>query len=64
MTTFIKLTPQNATQYIGYTIVFKTRGEYITKKILKTNKKTIKIDHSELKNNLQIITRNINVIIE
>lgn len=64
MASFIKLTPQNVNQYVGYTIVFKTRNEYITKKIIKANEKSIKIDHPNLKNNLQIITRDVYVIIE
>jgi len=63
---FIKLTPDNAYQYVGSDIIFKTRNEHIIKKILGVSdtSKTIYIDHPDLNNTLQIVTRNVYVIID
>lgn len=62
----IRLIPENARYYIGYEIIFKTRGNHIVKKILDISKtcKSIKIDHPDLQNNLQIVSREVYVIIE
>jgi hypothetical protein len=62
----IKLTPENVFQYIGYEIIFKTHNNYIIKRIISVSKsgKSIQIEHPELQNNLQIISRNVYVIIE
>lgn len=60
----VRLTQQNASKYIGYEILFKTRGIHIVKKILGVNNASIKIDHSDLHNQLQIITRRVFVLIE
>lgn len=61
----LKLTPANAHQYVGYEIQFKTRGTTITKRILGVSDTgmSITIDHPDLKNCLQIVTRNVYVII-
>jgi hypothetical protein len=61
----LKLTPANAHQYIGYEIRFKTRGTTMTKRILGVSDTgmSITIDHPDLKNCLQIVTRNVYVII-
>ena len=61
----LKLTPANAHQYIGYEIRFKTRGTTMTKRILGVSDTgmSITIDHPDLKNRLQIVTRNVYVII-
>ena len=61
----IRLTPANVSTYIGYEIEFKTRGEIVTKKIINVSDtgKTITIDHPDLKNNLEIVSRNIFVIL-
>jgi len=45
----IRLTPENAYKYIGYQIMFKTRGEYIIKKIIRLNPSGAVIDHPDLK---------------
>lgn len=61
----IKLTPENAIHYIGSEILFKTRGNnHVIKKILRVSKsgKSIKIDHPDLQDCLQIVTRNVYVI--
>lgn len=62
----IKLTPENVSEYIGREIIFKTRDNHIIKRILNvTNSgKTIIIDHPDLKNTLQIVTRNVYAILE
>ena len=62
----IRLTPENVRYYIGYEIIFKTRGDHIIKKILDISKscKSIKIDHPDLQNSLQIVSREVHVIIE
>ena len=59
---FIRLTTRNAHLYLNYPIVFKTRGEYIIKKILGVNQKTIRVDHPDLHNNLDI-SREIYVLV-
>jgi hypothetical protein len=46
----VRLTPENAYKYIGYQIMFKTRGEYIIKKIIRLNPSGAVIDHPDLKN--------------
>ena len=60
----IRLTPENAAQYIGREIVFKTRGNRITKKILGVSNtgKSIKIDHPDLNNSLEIVSRIVHVV--
>ncbi len=60
----IRLTPENAAQYIGREIVFKTRGNQITKKILGVSNtgKSIKIDHPDLNNSLEIVSRIVHVV--
>ena len=60
----VKLHSENAYQYIGYEILFKSRGSSIIKKIISATDTSVKIDHPDLKNSLQILTRNIHVIIE
>lgn len=62
----IKLTTDNVFQYIGYDIIFKTRESHIIKKIISVSKtgKSITIDHPDLKNQLEIVSRNVYVIID
>ena len=59
----IRLTPDNVTAYIGREILFKTRGSYIVKRILRVSDtgKTIYIDHPDLKDSL-VLSRKIYVI--
>jgi hypothetical protein len=61
----IRVTPDNVHQYIGYEIRFKTRGEYIVRQIMSVSNtgKTIQIDHPDLQNAVQIVTRKVTVII-
>jgi hypothetical protein len=59
----IKLTKENASKYIGYDIIFKSRKNKIIKKIINISQNTIKIDHPDLNNSLDI-NRRIFVIIE
>ena len=58
----IRLTPDNVRYYINYQILFKSRGKYI----LKTSRsgKSIKIDHPDLQNCLQIVSREVYVILD
>jgi hypothetical protein len=62
----IKLTPENVHQYIGYNILFGTRNNYIVKKILGVSKtgKSIQIEHPDLQNSLEIVSRNVYVIVK
>ena len=60
----IRLTPENASKYIGFEILFKTRGNHIVKKIISTKNNSVKIDHPDLKNNLQIVSRKVYVIVD
>ena len=59
----IRLTPDNVFQYISYEIIFKTRNKYIVKRILSVSNtgKSIKIDHDDLQNSLQIVSRKVYV---
>jgi hypothetical protein len=62
----IKLTPENVRNYVGFEILFKTRNKHIVKKILNVSEsgKTIYIDHNDLKNSLEIVKRNVYVILK
>jgi hypothetical protein len=62
----IKLTPENVRNYIGFEILFKTRNKHIVKTILNVSEsgKTIYIDHNDLKNSLEIVKRNVYVILK
>jgi hypothetical protein len=62
--TLVKLTPENVRNYIGRNVVFKTRKTRIVKKIISVSYtgKTICIDHPDLGNHLQIVTRVVHVI--
>jgi hypothetical protein len=62
----IKLTPENASKYLGYNILFVSRNQYITKKILGVSKtgKSIQIEHPDLKNSLEIVSRKVYVILK
>tara|TARA_Y100000389_G_C17217342_1_gene391569 strand:+ start:125 stop:319 length:195 start_codon:yes stop_codon:yes gene_type:complete len=61
----IKLTPENSKFYVDSTIVFKTRGRKcfcIIQRVSESGK-TIYIDHPDLQNSLQIVSRCVYVII-
>jgi len=63
----IRLTQQNSHKYIGYEILFKTRGSHIVKKIVGVTNTSVKIDHPDLHNQLQISSeksRKVFVIVE
>jgi len=63
----ILLTPTNVFQYIGHEIIFETRGTHIIKRIISVctqTGKTIKIEHPDLKNNLEIVKRKVYVILK
>ena len=59
----VRLTQKNASKYIGYEILFKTRDKHIVKKILGINNTSVKIDHPDLHNQL-LISRKVYVLIE
>ena len=60
----VRLTQKNVSEYIGYEILFKTRGKHEVKKILGINNTSVKIDHPDLHNQLQIVSRKVFVIVE
>ncbi len=62
--TLVKLTPENVRNYIGKSIVFKTRKTRIVKKIISVSDtgKTVYIDHPDLGNQIQIVTRVVHVL--
>jgi hypothetical protein len=62
----VKLTPENARNYIGKNVVFNSRKTQIVKTIISVSEsgKTISIDHPDLGNNLQIVTRSVHVMDE
>ena len=61
----VKLTPANVMQYIGSEIFFQTRGNQVTTVIrgVSPSGKTIYISHPDLKNNLEIVSRNVYVML-
>lgn len=61
----IRLTEENVHQYLGSEIIFKTRDQHIIKRILSVSPsgKSIRIDHEDLHNSLEIISRHVYVII-
>jgi hypothetical protein len=62
----VRLTPNNACQYIGHDIIFTTRNKRTVKRIIAVSNtgKSIQIDHPDLQNSLQIVTRKVYVIVE
>ena len=62
----IRLTSDNVRYYIGSEILFKSRGKCIVKTILNVSNScnSIKIDHPDLHNNLQIVSRKVYIIID
>ena len=62
----VKINPSNIFNYENQFIIFKTRNEYKTRKILKISKsgKTVTIDLPDLKNCLEITSRNVYVILD
>ena len=61
----IRLTPYNVQQYIGHDIVFNHNNKQIMRRILgvSSGRKTVKIEYPPLQNNLQIVSRNIRVVL-
>lgn len=61
----VKLTPENVVLYIGRDILFKTRKTRTIKRIMGVSNsgKTIQIDHPDLQNKLQIVSRNVYAIV-
>lgn len=62
----IRLTPENASQYVGYSILFKSRNELQLSKILDVSDsgKSVQIQHNDLESRLQTVSRKIYVIVE
>lgn len=60
----IRLTPENVSNFKGREILFKTRGKHIVKEILGFTKTSVKIDHPDLQNRLEIVSRKVYVINE
>jgi microsomal dipeptidase-like Zn-dependent dipeptidase len=58
-----RLTPQNAHGYIGYEVLFKSRGASIVKKLISVSKTSVQVDHPDLCNNLAF-SRRIYVLVE
>ena len=63
--TLVRLTPENVKNYIGYKIIFKSRGRMLAKNIINASPsgKSIKIEHPDLNNCLQIVSRKVYVSI-
>ena len=60
----VRLTKENVFKYVGYEIIFKTRGSHVVKRINGCSKtgKTIKIKHADLNNSLEIVSRKVYVL--
>lgn len=61
---FVRLTTENATMYIGYNILFASKNGLFSRKILDVSNTSIKIDFPDLHNTLQLISRNIFVLVK
>ena len=61
----VRLTPNNAHQYIGHDIIFTTRNTRVVKRIMGVSNtgKSIQIEHPDLQNSLQIVSRKVYVIL-
>ena len=59
----VRLTTDNAQSYIGKRIQFTSRGRLHTKTILSVSPTTVRIDHPDLGNSLDI-SRKIMVIVD
>jgi hypothetical protein len=61
----VRLTPGNVSQYIGHEIMFRSRNRQVVTRIISVSSglKTIKIDHPDLQNNLEIVSRKVYVIV-
>lgn len=61
----IRLTPSNVHLYIGNEIIFTSRNIRIVKRIIGVSNtgKTIHIDHPDLQNSLQIVSRKVHAIV-
>ena len=61
----VRLTPQNVNQYIGYKITFTSRCKTLIKHIISASNsgKCIKIEHADLNNCLQIVSRKVYVLV-
>ena len=61
----VRLTPDNVNNYIGYKIIFTSRGKTLIKNIISASSsgKSIKIEHPDLNNCLQIVSRKVYVSI-
>lgn len=62
----LRLTQDNVFQYMNHQIIFKHRNIYIVKSIIDISNtgKTLKIDCPCLKNNLEIVSRKVYVILK
>lgn len=62
----VLLTPENVFQYIGREIIFKTRDTHAISRIISVSDtgKSIKINHPDLQNSLQLVTRKVYAIVE
>ena len=62
----VRLTPENVFQYIGDEIIFKTRNNHVIKRIISVSNtgKSIQIEHPDLQNSLEIVSRRVYVILE
>ena len=59
----VRLTPENVKNYIGYKIIFTSKGKTLIKDIISASNsgKSIKIDHPDLNNCLEIVSRKVYV---
>ena len=62
----IRLTPENSSRYVGYSILFKSRKELKFSKILAVSDtgKSVTIQHQDLGGRLECVSRAIYVVME
>ena len=62
---FMRVTSNNVHNCIGKQIIFKTRNEYIIKKVIGASEsgKSLKINHEDLDDNINVDGRQIYVIV-
>lgn len=61
----IRITPDNVKNYIGHNIIFNSRNQKYIKRIVSVSDSgnSIKIEHPDLNNCLQIVSRRVYVIL-
>ncbi len=66
MPRFERITPQNSHQFVGHDVRFRTRGQFVTVRMIEVTNtgKTARIEWPDLDNHLQLVSRRVFAIID